>query len=213
MNLVNRPSRRVADPTRPHRIAAALLLGAVLGAGPARAADAPASAPSASTASTAGTTRVLPREAMIARYADAASRFADIEGVRVHYKDEGAGPAILLVHGTFGDLGDWDGWARVLTPHYRVIRLDLPAFGLTGPVPSGNYSVDRMLSLVDALMDRLGVERLAIAGVSYGGLTAFRYAATRIERVTGLVLANSAGIQFGQRASAPASAPPPDLRP
>lgn len=209
MNLVTRPSRRLAAPNWPARAAASLLLGAALCHGPALAADAAASAPGASTTSTAGTTRVLPREAMIAKYADAASKFADIEGVRVHYKDEGAGPAILLVHGTFGDLGDWDGWARVLTPHYRVIRLDLPAFGLTGPVPSGNYSVDRMLSLVDGLMDRLGVERFAIAGVSYGGLTAFRYAATRIERVTALVLANSAGIQFGQRGSsaAPASAP------
>ncbi|MEH6552282.1 MAG: alpha/beta hydrolase [Pseudomonadales bacterium] len=66
---------------------------------------------------------------------------------------------------------------------YRVVRLDLPAFGLTGSVPSGNYSIDRYLMLVDSLMDQLGIERFAIAGTSYGGLVAFRYAGTRTDRV------------------------------
>lgn len=187
-----------AGPCRRALLAAALL-AALGGSGAAVAADA---APA--------TTRVLSREAVAARQADAASKFAELDGVRVHYKDEGQGPALLLVHGTFGDLGDWDGWTRALSGSYRIVRLDLPAFGLTGPVPSGNYSVDRMLSLVDALMDQLGVERFAIAGVSYGGLTAFRYAATRTERVTALILANSAGIQFGQR---PATPQPENARP
>jgi pimeloyl-ACP methyl ester carboxylesterase len=152
------------------------------------------------------TTRVLPRDAVIARHSDAASRFVDLDGVRVHYKDEGSGPAVLLVHGTFGDMADWDGWARILTPGYRVVRLDLPAFGLTGPIPSGNYAVERKHLVIDALMDHLGIERFAIAGVSYGGLVAFRYAATRTERITALVLANSAGIQYGQRPARPAAA-------
>jgi pimeloyl-ACP methyl ester carboxylesterase len=146
----------------------------------------------------AETTRVLTRESVIARYADAQSRFIDVDGVDVPYMDEGSGPVLLLVHGTLGDLSDWDAWAAVLSRHYRVLRLDLPAFGLTGPLRSGNYSVDRWLSLVDAFMDRLGAKRFAIAGTSYGGLVAFRYAATRVDRVTGLILANSAGIQTGK---------------
>lgn len=160
------------------------------------------------------TTRTLPRAEVIAKHADAASKFVELDGVKVHYKDEGKGPAILLVHGTFGDLSDWDGWVKVLSPAYRVIRLDLPTFGLTGPIASGVYSVERKHLVIDALMDHLGLERFAIAGVSYGGLVAFRYAATRTERVTALILANSAGIQYGQRpaaasaAAAAGSAPP-----
>ena len=141
-------------------------------------------------------------EAILAKYADADSKFVVLEGgdgIRVHYKDQGTGPAVLLVHSSFGDLKDWDGWVDVLAKDYRVIRLDLPAFGLTGPVPSGNYSIDRYLTLVDALMDHLGIERFAIAGTSYGGLVAFRYAATRIERITALVLSNSAGVEYGGR--------------
>lgn len=147
------------------------------------------------------TSRTLALADAQARHADDASRFADVDGVRVHYKDEGRGLPLLLVHGTFGDLADWDGWASILKPSFRVLRLDLPGFGLTGPIASGNYSVDRLLALVDGLMDVLEIERFAIAGVSFGGLVAFRYAATRTERVGALVLANSAGIQPGQRAA------------
>lgn len=139
---------------------------------------------------------------IVARYADEDSKFVVLEGrdgIRIHYKDEGQGPAVLLVHTSSGDLRDWDRWAEVLSPNYRVVRLDLPAFGLTGQVPSGNYSIDRYLTLVDALMDHLGIERFAIAGGSYGGLVAFRYAGTRVNRITALVLMNSAGVEYGGR--------------
>ncbi len=139
---------------------------------------------------------------IVTKYADEDSKFVVLEGkdgIRLHYKDQGSGPVILLVHGTFGDLSDWDGWVKVLSKNYRVVRFDLPAFGLTGPVPSGNYSIDRYLASVDSLMDELGIERFAIVGTSYGGLVAFRYAATRTERVSALVLVNSAGIEYGGR--------------
>lgn len=179
---------------------------AVALAAPALVAPAAAQSAPAPAAAAPFTTRTLPRADVIARHADAASRFVDLDGVKVHYKDEGQGPAILLVHGTFGDLADWDGWVKTLAPHYRVVRLDLPAFGMTGPVASGVYSVERKHVVIDALMDHLGLERFAIAGVSYGGLVAFRYAATRTERITALVLANSAGIQFGQRPAAASAA-------
>jgi pimeloyl-ACP methyl ester carboxylesterase len=139
---------------------------------------------------------------LLTKYTDPDSEFVVLEGldgIRTHYKDQGSGPAILLVHSSGGDLKDWDPWVQVLQPDYRVVRLDLPAFGLTGPVPSGNYSVERYLMLVDALMDHLGIERFAIAGASYGGLVAFRYAATRTDRITALLLSNSAGIEYGGR--------------
>lgn len=155
----------------------------------------PAAAPAAVPAS-AGT---ITHDEIVARYADADSRFVELDHVNIHYKDQGEGPAVLLVHGSFGDLSDWDGWVAVLRTRYRVIRLDLPSFGLSGGVPSGNYSIDRYLTLVDSLMDHLDLPRFAIVGTSYGGLVAFRYAATRLERVTALILMNSAGIEYGGR--------------
>ena len=143
--------------------------------------------------------RTITHAQIEARYADAQSRFATVDDVRIHYKDEGQGRAILLIHGSLGDLSDWDGWTTVLTKKYRVVRLDMPGFGLSGEIANGNYSIDRSLSLIDGLMDSLGIERFAIAGVSYGGPVAFRYAATRVERVAALIIMNSAGIENGKQ--------------
>ncbi|WAC71959.1 alpha/beta hydrolase [Roseateles sp. SL47] len=156
------------------------------------------------------TSRILDRQQVIARFADADSRFTDIDGVQVHYKDQGRGPVVLLIHGTLGDVADWDGWVAVLARHRRVLRIDLPGFGLTGPLSSGNYSTARLLDLIDAFMDQMGVERFSLAGISYGGLVSFRYAATRTERVDALILINSAGVETGKpppRAVAAGSSP------
>ena len=49
-------------------------------------------------------------------------------------------PAVILLHGFCASLDTWEPWARVLSTDYRVIRFDLPGFGLTGPDPSGDYS-------------------------------------------------------------------------
>lgn len=148
---------------------------------------------------------------VVAKYAAAESRFVDVDGVRVHYRDEGTGPAVLLLHGTLGDLSDWDEWALELKKQYRVIRLDLPGFGLSGDIANGNYSVGRMHALIDGLMDHLEQEQFAIVSISYGGIVAFRYAATRTDRITAMVLMNSAGIESGR--SIPEAEPKRDLQP
>jgi pimeloyl-ACP methyl ester carboxylesterase len=154
----------------------------------------------AAPATPAAGTRVLPLQQMIARYADADSRFIEIDDVTLHYKDQGAGPAVLLIHGSAGDIGDFDGWTPTLVQKgWRVVRLDLPGFGLSGPVVNGNYSIDHVQSLIDGLMDEIGIERFAVVGTSYGGLAAFRYAATRTDRITGLVIMNSAGVEYGKQ--------------
>ena len=46
---------------------------------------------------------------------------------------------IVLLHGTSASLHTWDGWTDALKGQRRVIRVDLPGFGLTGPMPDGNY--------------------------------------------------------------------------
>lgn len=153
----------------------------------------------------AATTRVLSLEDMRAKYQLPTSHFVTIEGINVHYSDEGKGPALLLIHGTMGDLRDWDGWAETLKPDFRVIRFDMPAFGLTGPVANKNYSAERVHTLIDGLMDYLKIEKFGIVGISYGGPIAFRYAGTRTDRVTSMILINSAGIQTGKNASASSS--------
>jgi pimeloyl-ACP methyl ester carboxylesterase len=214
---------RALGTSLPGILGAALVVSALVIGPPAAAATPDTSAAASSAAPTGAPTgaptaaptndppdgpRVLTREAAEARWADAASKFVELDGIRLHYKDEGRGPVLLLVHGSFGDLGDWDGWVAALRDRWRVVRFDRPGAGLTGPVANGNYSLDRQLALVDALMDRLGVERFAIAGASLGGPVAYRYASTRTDRVAALVLLNSAGIEYGGRQGT-TRAPPP----
>ena len=78
----------------------------------------------------------LPAE-VEARYADQDSRFIDVHGLRVHYKDQGSGSPVVLLHGTGSSLHTWDGWTEELSGDFRILRLDLPGFGLTGPDPLG----------------------------------------------------------------------------
>jgi len=129
-----------------------------------------------------------------ARYATPDSRFVDIDGVRVHYMDQGEGPAVLLLHASFMNLRTFDSLAAALGDRYRVIRPDLLISGLTGPDPRGDYSVARNMALAEGLLDALGVDRFAIVATSSGGVVGFRLAAARPDRVTRLVLMNSAGM-------------------
>lgn len=152
--------------------------------------------------------RDIPAAQLEAKYASPASRFIHIDGVRIHYRDEGSGPAILLLHANFSNLLGWDPWVEALKDHYRVVRLDLPAFGLTGPDPSGNYSNQRTLALVERFADAVGLKRFVIGGTSLGGGIAIRYAARHPDRIERLILLNP-GILEG-RAMARAGTRVPD---
>lgn len=206
--MTSKPSNRLPFPVTLHRARRTALGGAATAVFAALAAATPGATLLGATsllgampqAAQAAGTRVLPLAQVIGKYADADSRFIEIDDVKLHYKDQGAGPAVLLIHGSGGDLGDFDGWTPILVKKgWRVVRIDLPGFGISGPIINGNYSIDRVQSLMDGLMDELGIERFAVVGTSYGGLAAFRYAATRTDRITGLVIMNSAGVEYGKQ--------------
>lgn len=126
-------------------------------------------------------------------YANGSSRFLELDGMSVHYRDEGRGANLLLLHGTGASLHTWDAWVTALADRFRVVRVDLPGFGLTGPDPRNDYRVDRYVTLVDDFTRRLGMETFAVAGNSLGGQIAWRYAVAHSERVTGLILVDPAG--------------------
>jgi pimeloyl-ACP methyl ester carboxylesterase len=145
-----------------------------------------------------GVRRDVPRAELMAAYAGPTSRFAEIEGMHVHYRDEGAGPPIVLLHGTSSSLHTWDAWVRALASHRRVVRLDLPGFGLTGRAPDRDYRVTRYARVVTSLMDQLGIARADLAGNSLGGRVAAVVALDHPDRVRKLVLVDAAGLS-GQR--------------
>ncbi len=140
-----------------------------------------------------------PLAELSARWATPPSTFIDIDGMQVHLRDQGPRnelTPIVLIHGTSASLHTWDGWTAVLAEQRRVIRFDLPAFGLTGPAPDGNYSAERYADFTLKLMDALGVEHAVLAGNSLGGHIAMETALQAPSRVSGLVLVDAGGYPF-----------------
>lgn len=131
-----------------------------------------------------------PRAELETRYAAPPSRFVHAAGVRLHVRDTGPrdAPAVLLLHGFGASLHTWEAWAEALSADFRVVRLDLPGFGLTGPDPTGDYTDPRTVRVLAALMDELGIRRASVVGSSMGGRIAWFFAATEPERVDKLVL-------------------------
>lgn len=142
-------------------------------------------------------------QTLVARWAPPPSEFIDLQGQLVHYRDEGprSDPVpIVLIHGLSASLHTWDGWAQALRAQRRVIRFDLPGFGLTGPY-SGKYANRDYTAANDArlaldLLDALQVRRFALAGNSLGGEVAWRLADAQPQRVDRLVLVDSIGYRF-----------------
>ena len=134
----------------------------------------------------------IPVEDLIPTYTDSTSTFIRIDGMDVHIRDEGSGPTLLLIHGTFSSLHTWDAWTPVLAQTHRVIRLDLPGFGLTGPQPQGDYSTRATLHLIDSLRTVLGIDIWTLGGNSLGGRIALEYARHYPDRTDALVLVDAA---------------------
>ena len=129
-------------------------------------------------------------------YAGEPSRFVEVDGLRMHYRDEGSGPPVVFLHGIAANLFLWDAWAERLRGRYRVIRLDLPGHGLTGPDPAGRYAWPAAAGLVARFMDQVGVARAAVVGSSHGGAVAWHLAASDPGRVGALVLMAPVGYPF-----------------
>jgi pimeloyl-ACP methyl ester carboxylesterase len=136
---------------------------------------------------------LTPGEAVLrGRYSLPASRFLAMDGQEIHYADEGRGDAIILVHGSFGSLRNWNAWAEALASGYRVIRFDRPRQGLSGPSPDGRYGIEQDIRLIRTLARELGLPRFFLVATSSGGELAAAYAAAYPETVNGLVLSNIA---------------------
>lgn len=130
------------------------------------------------------------------RWAQAPSQMVEVLGMQVHLRDEGPRDdptPIVLLHGTSDSLHCWDGWVAALSPKRRVIRFDLPAFGLTGPHPEGDYSIAMYVRFVLAVMDRLQLPKAVVAGNSLGGQIAWSVAVAAPQRVDKLILVDAAG--------------------
>jgi len=139
--------------------------------------------------------RDIPAAELEARYAGPASRFINIDGVRMHYRDEGTGPVVVLFHANFSNLIDWDPWVDALKDRYRVVRVDMTSHGLTGPDPTGDYTLPRTLALTERFIDAFGIEKATLGGTSLGGTVAIHYSARHPERVERLILLSTGSLE------------------
>jgi len=135
-------------------------------------------------------------EELAPKYAASPSKFIEVKGLKIHYRDQGKGYPIVLIHGTGASLHTWDEWTEELIKNYRVIRLDLPAYGLTGQDPEKRYSSLDYVNLLDAFLDQLGVKEFHLGGNSLGGLVSWLYASYHDQKVNKLLLLNPSGFPF-----------------
>lgn len=143
-----------------------------------------------------------PRAALEARYAAAPSSFLQVAGLRLHLRDTGPrdARAVILMHGFGASLHTWEAWARLLETDHRMIRFDLPGFGLTGADPTGDYTDARSIAVLAGILDALGLREASLIGNSMGGRIAWMFAARHPERVDRLVLVAPDGFASPGRA-------------
>lgn len=135
---------------------------------------------------------------LVARWAPEPSSFVELDGMQVHMRDTGPRDdpyPIVLLHGMSSSLHTYEDWQAALQGKHRVISVDLPGFGLTGPSPQGDYRIDTYTRFVLRLLDTLGLRRVILVGNVLGGEVAWQTTVLAPERVRKLVLIDSDGYQ------------------
>ncbi len=153
--------------------------------------------PSRSIAARLGITSVS-RADLRRRYTQSGSKFVKIMGADVHYVEEGHGDTIVMIHGFASSLHTWNRVADELKRTHRVIRLDLPPFGVTGPLRSSSGEIETMnlptyRRFIDTFLQALDIAHATFIGNSLGGLISWDYAIRHRAAVKKLVLIDSAG--------------------
>lgn len=138
----------------------------------------------------------IPVAQLKAKYQKVNSAFIDIDGVSVHYIMEGRmddSLPIVFIHGTSASLHTWDTLSSLLKTNKKIIRLDLPAFGLTGPNRLNQYSFNFYNQFLDEFLLKLNVTKCIVAGNSLGGSIAWNYAIASPDKVKQLILLDASG--------------------
>lgn len=119
------------------------------------------------------------------------SRFADVNGVRVHYQEAGPmdGPAVILVHGFASSTLVWSKvFLEFAASGFRVIAPDLLGYGYSAKPRDFDYTIGAQARMLDKLLDQLELAKVTLVGSSYGGAIAASIALDYPTRVRQLVL-------------------------
>jgi len=132
-----------------------------------------------------------------ARFTQPSSHFIDWRGAEIHYTDEGTGAPVIMIHGFGGSFLNWNKLRDRMKDQYRVIRIDLPGFGLSDmPEPNGtetDYTQQYRDFMTFMLDTTLHLDSVYLIGNSMGGMMSWGVAADHPDKVKKLVLLSSAG--------------------
>ena len=140
------------------------------------------------------------------KYSYSDSRWIENDfNTRIHYRDVGEGPVIILLHGEISSLRTWEPWIELLSQDFRVIALDLPGSGLTSAphclknkksTCAENLSGDYIAHTLEYFIEDLGLDKFSLVGSSYSGYLAAQYAGLQHpEKLDKLILVSPKGFQ------------------
>jgi 4,5:9,10-diseco-3-hydroxy-5,9,17-trioxoandrosta-1(10),2-diene-4-oate hydrolase len=126
-------------------------------------------------------------------------KYADIgDGLRVHYQEEGTGPAVVWFHGSGPGASGWSNFRRnypvVAKAGFRSLVPDTLGFGYSSK-PDVDYGMDFVVGAVKRFFDKVGIEKAALIGNSHGGAVAIKFALDNPDRVSRLVLMAPGGLE------------------
>ncbi len=146
----------------------------------------------------------IPLEELKIKYGTSPSKFIFVDGMEVHYRDEGAisdSIPIVLIHGTGSSLHTFNDWTTQLKVNHRVIRMDLPAYGLTGPFINRKYTIENYVNFIDQFLASLGIKKCVLAGNSLGGNIAWNFTSKHPNKVDRLILIDASGYPYKSKSS------------
>lgn len=125
-------------------------------------------------------------------------KFITVDGVKLHYVDQGTGPAVVLIHGANSNLLDWTfALTDKLSPTYRAIAFDRPGHGYSGRIPHDGANPEVQAKLLSRAAYMLGANKAIIVGHSYGGSLAAAWALNDPDQVAGVAMLAGAAYPWG----------------
>jgi pimeloyl-ACP methyl ester carboxylesterase len=146
--------------------------------------------------------RDIPLDDLKIKYANSNSSFVAVNKMDVHFRDEGVQTdtiPIVLIHGTGASLHTFNSWSDRLKKSNRIIRVDLPAYGLTGPFPDENYTMANYTAFLKDFLTALNIKQCVLAGNSLGGAIAWNFTLEQPSMVTKLILINASGYPIASK--------------
>jgi pimeloyl-ACP methyl ester carboxylesterase len=115
-------------------------------------------------------------------------RFIELDGVRLHYRERGSGPVVLMVHGLGGNARNFQALADLLADTHRVIAVDRPGCGHSTVKSGAHLPLRAQAAVIARFITALGLDRPLLIGHSLGGALSLALAIEHPARVRGLVL-------------------------